>query len=131
MKMPEAGCMLVAEFTVKVDVHQGSCLSPLLFIMALEALPHEFCTGCPWENLYADDLVIMTELLEELQEKTNMEDQDGRKGSLDQQGQNQDPDICIRSLTCGMCLKGVGTNSIFCGGCSSWIPKNSVVSLAL
>ena len=24
---------------------------------------------------------------------------------------------------CGMCLKGVGTNSIFCGGCSSWIHK--------
>ena len=24
---------------------------------------------------------------------------------------------------CGMCLKGVGTNSIFCGGCSSWTRK--------
>ena len=37
--------------------------------MVLEALSQEFCTGRPWENLYADDLVIISESLEELQEK--------------------------------------------------------------
>ena len=37
---------------------------PLLFITVLEALSHEFHTGCPWENLYADDLVIISESLE-------------------------------------------------------------------
>ena len=30
------------EFEVKVSVHQGSVLSPLLFIIVLEALPHKF-----------------------------------------------------------------------------------------
>ena len=39
------------EFEVKVGVHQGSVLSPLLFIMVLEALSLEFRTGCPWELL--------------------------------------------------------------------------------
>ena len=47
------------EFEVKVWVHQGSVLSPLLFIIVLEALSHEFWAGVPWDDLYADDLVIM------------------------------------------------------------------------
>ena len=33
------------EFEVKVGVHQGSVLSPLLFIIVLEALSHEFAVG--------------------------------------------------------------------------------------
>ena len=45
------------QFEVKVGVHQGSVLSPLLFVIVLEALSLEFRTGCPWELLYADDLV--------------------------------------------------------------------------
>ena len=49
---------------MKVSIHQGSVLSPLLFTIVLEAL-REFRCGVPWEDLYADDLVIITELLEE------------------------------------------------------------------
>ena len=54
------------EFDVKVGVHQGSVLSPLLFVIVLEALSREFRTGTPWELLYADDLVIIAETEEEL-----------------------------------------------------------------
>ena len=36
---------LSEKFSVKVGVHQGSVLSPLLFIMVLEALSIEFRTG--------------------------------------------------------------------------------------
>ena len=53
------------EFEVKVGVHQGSVLSQLLFIIVLEALSREFHSGVPWEDLYADDLVIIAESLEE------------------------------------------------------------------
>ena len=49
------------EFEVKVRVHQGSVLSPLLFIKVLEALSLEFRSGCPWELFYADDLVLIAE----------------------------------------------------------------------
>ena len=49
------------EFEVKVGVHQGSVLSPLLFIIVLEALSREFRCEVPWEDLYADDLVIIAE----------------------------------------------------------------------
>ena len=38
------------EFEVKVGVHQGSVLSPLLFIIVLEALSREFRCGVPWED---------------------------------------------------------------------------------
>ena len=34
-----------------VGVHQGSVLSPLLFIIMLEALSKEFSICCPWELL--------------------------------------------------------------------------------
>ena len=53
------------EFEVKVGVHQGLVLSPLLFIIWLEALSCEFPSEVPWEDLYADNLVIITESLEE------------------------------------------------------------------
>ena len=53
------------EFEVKVSVHQGSVLSPLLFIIVLEALSREFRSGVPWEDLYANDLVIIAESLKE------------------------------------------------------------------
>ena len=32
----------------------------------LGALSREFCAGCPWELLYADDLMISSESMEEL-----------------------------------------------------------------
>ena len=53
------------EFEVKDSVHQGSVLRPLLFIIVLEALSREFRSGVPWEDLYADDLVIIAESFKE------------------------------------------------------------------
>ena len=46
-----------------VKVHQGS----VLFIIVLEALSREFTTGLPWELLYADDLVLIADSIEELE----------------------------------------------------------------
>ena len=53
------------EFEVKVGVHQGSVLSPLLFNIVLEALSREFRAGVSWEDLYADELVIIAVSLDE------------------------------------------------------------------
>jgi len=39
-------------------MHQVSALSPMLFVMVMEALPREFRVALPWELLYADDLVV-------------------------------------------------------------------------
>ena len=53
-------------FNVKVGVHQGSVLSPLLFIIVLEALSKNFKVGLPMELFYADDLVLLAGTKEEL-----------------------------------------------------------------
>jgi len=51
-------------FEVEVGMHQGSALSPLLFVMVMEAVSRG---ALPWELLYADDLVVMAESEEELE----------------------------------------------------------------
>jgi len=44
-------------FEVKVGMHQGSALSPLLFIMVMDALSGDFRVALPCELLYVDNLV--------------------------------------------------------------------------
>ena len=53
-------------FEVTVDVHQGSVLRTLFFIIVLEAFPREFCSGVPWDDRYANDLVVIAESLEDV-----------------------------------------------------------------
>ena len=120
------------EFEVKVAVHQGSVLNPLLFIIVLEALSREFPSGVPWEDLYADDLVIIAESLEEcirrlLTWKEAME----RKGLRVNAGKTkimicgtfQDLLQSSGEFPCTVCRTGVGSNSIFCNGCKHWVHK--------
>jgi len=48
-------------FEVKVGMHQNSALSPLLFVMVMEALSREFRVALQWELSYADDLVVISD----------------------------------------------------------------------
>ena len=57
------------EFEVKVGVHQGSVLSPLLFVAVMEVVTRKVRDGLPWELLYADDLVLVAQSIEKLREK--------------------------------------------------------------
>ena len=56
---------------VKVGMHQGSALSPLLFVIIMEALSRAFRVALPWELLYADDLVVIAETEEDLIKRLN------------------------------------------------------------
>ena len=121
------------EFGVGVGVHQGSVLSPLLFIIVLDALSREFRTGCPWELLYADKLIISAESMEELLEKvktrkTEME----KKGLHVNMGKTKIMDSGINLDVLkksgkhpgGVCQTGIGsTYAILCGGCNRWVRK--------
>ena len=54
-----------------MGVHQGSALSPLLFVTVMEAISREFRVALPWELLYADDLAVIAETEEELIKRLN------------------------------------------------------------
>ena len=110
------------EFGVKVGVHRSSVPGPLLFIIVLEALSREFRTGCPWELLYANDLMISAESMDELLVKlktwkAEME----RKGLRVNMGKTKimvsgpNLDLLKKSGkdTCGVRQTGVGKNAIF------------------
>ena len=56
-------------FNVKVGLHQGSVLSPLLFVIVMEMISREVRAGLPLELLYADDLILMAESEESLCDK--------------------------------------------------------------
>ena len=49
------------EFGVRVGVHQGSVLSPLIFAIVVDAVSEHAREGQLNEILYADDLVLMSE----------------------------------------------------------------------
>ena len=54
-----------------MGMHQGSALSPLLFVIVMDAISREFRGALPWELLYADDLAVIAETEEELIKRLN------------------------------------------------------------
>jgi len=46
------------EIDIKVGLHQGTVLSPFLFIVILDVIPEKIDEETPWAMLFADDLVI-------------------------------------------------------------------------
>ena len=51
---------------MKVSLHQGLVLSPLLFSAVMDVVSSEARSGLPSELLYADDLVLMAPTMEQL-----------------------------------------------------------------
>ena len=49
------------DFDIGVAVHQGSILSPFLFIVVMDEVTKKVRNGVPWELGYADDLVQTAE----------------------------------------------------------------------
>ena len=120
------------EFEVKVKVQQGSVLSPLLFIIELEALSCEFQAGVPWGDLYADDLVIIADSLEECVRRLLIWKEAMEKKGLRVNAGKTKVMICGTGLDllqssgeylCTVCRTGVGKNSIHCNGCKHWVHK--------
>ena len=124
------GTSFSEKIDVKVGLHQGSVLSPLLFIMVLQALSTEFKTGCPWELLYADDLALIAETMAELTVKLQTWKQGMEaKGLRVNMGKTKvlvsnrsyAPVTEQADYPCSVCHKGVGSNSNFCVVCKHYV----------
>ena len=98
----------------------------------LEALSREFPAGVPWEDLYADDLVIIADSLEECVRRLLIWKEAMEKKGLRVNAGKTKVMICGTGLDllqssgeypCAVCLTGVGNNSIYCNGCKLWVHK--------
>ena len=114
-------------YNVKVGLHQGSVLSPLLFAIVMEMISRELRAGLPLELLYARDLILMAENEKSLRDKIVK-----WKSGLEAKGLKMNTGGKTKVMfSCSMkdkveekgkwpysvCKKGVGNNSIFCHGC--------------
>ena len=57
------------EFKVKAGVHQRPVLLPLLFAIVVYVIPEKVRRGVIKQLLYADDLALVSEIMEDLKEK--------------------------------------------------------------
>ena len=120
------------DLEVKVGVHQGSVLSPLLFAAVMDVASSEAREGLPWELLYADDLVLIASSREELSLKlqawkTGLTNKGLKvntgKTNVMKSSHSRSPTTVPSAYPCGVCGKGVATNSILCTSCLKWVHR--------
>jgi len=103
-------------------------LSPLLFVIVMEALYREFRIALPWGLLYADDLVVIGEteddLIKRLNEwKDNLENR-GMRVNMNEtkvmiSGEQQKVTQKAVRWPCGVCGRGIGQ----CTSCQKWVQR--------
>ena len=124
-------------FTVLTDHGESSWFSfsllsykegekPLLLGMS-----HEFWAGVPWEDLYADGLVIIADSLQECVRRLLIWKEAMEKKELRVNAGKTKVMICGTGLDllqssceypCAVCRTGVG-NNIYCNCCKLWVHK--------
>ena len=69
IKVAKLLSQLMPHLSVKIDIHQGPTLNPLLFIMVMDVLTEDVRDGSLMELLYAVYLVLCGESLSEIMDK--------------------------------------------------------------
>ena len=123
------GSVYSEEFEVKVGVHQGSVLSPLLFAIVVDVITENARGDVVNKLLYADDLVIMNKDMEDLKERFG-----NWKNALESRGlkvnakktklmvSRSEGKVYICKIDpCGVCGRRVMANSVLCTKCGSWV----------
>ena len=122
---------LSSSFSVKVGVHQGSALSPLLFIMVMDVLTEDVRDGSLMELLYADDLVLCGESLNGIMGKykrwKNAVERKGLRVNVDKTKGMQlsfgQKSSVSKVNPCGVRGERVGCNSIQYMKCQRWVHR--------
>jgi len=97
----------------------------------MEAISTEFRVVLPWELLYTANLVVIAETEENLKRlnewKNNVENRGMRvnmnKNKVMISAGRQKPVQTATRWPCGVCGRGVGSNSIQCTSCHKWVHK--------
>src|SRR3989441_8544789 len=119
-------------FEVKVGVHQGSVLNPILFNIVMQTIADNFKNGLPWELLYADDLVLLAESrLQLVKRLTEWMARLKEKGLRVNIGKTKVMNCKVGigqvenagKYRCGVCREGMDDNSIWSTSCKKWIHK--------
>ena len=118
-------------FDVKVGVHQGSILSPLLFALVMDEVTKDIREGVVKEMLYADDIALVGDKREEVESRYTR-----WKKALQEKGMKINVNktkafytrrkfvrMQMRKYPCSVCGKGVGRNSVQCTKCQHWVHK--------
>ena len=116
------------EFVV-VGVHQGSVLSLLLFAIVVDNVTDNVRKGLMKKVLHADNLVLMSEMMEGLKERflkwRSTLKSKGLKVNLEKTKMmvcgSEGEVIWSRIHPCGLCGKMVIVNSVLCTKCDQWI----------
>ena len=122
---------LSEEFEVKVGMHQGSVLSPLLFAVVVDVVTEFVNEGALSELLYADDIVLMSETINGLRDKyikwKEAFERKGLKVNLEKTKAMVSDSITKDGMSkskvdpCGVCSWRVKFNSDLCLWCGEWI----------
>ena len=117
---------------MKVGLHQGSVLSPLLFSVVMDVVSSELISGLPFELLYADDLVLMAPTMEQLGRRVAewrvfLLDKglklNARKSKVMVGSSGGKIIVKSGNWPRGVCGKRVQANSVQCTVCIQWIHK--------
>ena len=121
---------------MKVGLHQGSVLSPLLFSAVMDVVSSEARSGLPSELLYADDLVLMAPTMEQLfrcvaEWRASLIDKElnvnAGKSKVMVGGSGRKMIINSGKWPCGVCGKGVQANFVQYTVCKNGFTSSAVV----
>jgi hypothetical protein len=60
------------DFPINIGPHQGSALSPYLFVLVMDKVTRDIQGGIPWCMLFADDVVLVDESRAEVDQKLEL-----------------------------------------------------------
>ena len=121
------------EFGARIGVHQGFVFTPLIFAIVVDVVTEHAKEGLLNKILYTDDLVLMSESLEDLRERfqrwRRALEGKGLKvnvGKTKMMVSRTEGEITSSKIDpCGVCGKRVVSNAVCCTRCMKWIRGRS------